>query len=94
MQTDIVRYRPEHTYTAKLKVTTENKVGVLSDVLSIFTREGVDVVFVNTNAIDKTFAIIDLEIEVNNQEHIDLLISKVNAKKFISKCERHINETE
>jgi (p)ppGpp synthase/HD superfamily hydrolase len=49
---------------------------------------------VNTNAIDKTFAIIDLEIEVNNQEHIDLLISKVNVKKFISKCERHINETE
>ena len=48
----------------------------------------------NTNAIDKTFAIIDLEIEINNQEHIDLLISKVNAKKFISKCERHINETE
>ena len=85
--------KKEHTYTAKLKVTTEDKVGVLSDVLSIFTREGVNVVHVNTNAIDKTFAIIDLEIEVNNQEQIDLLISKVNAKKFISKCERHINET-
>ena len=82
-----------HTYTAKLKVTTENKVGVLSEVLSIFTREGVNVVFVNTNAIDKTFAIIDLEIEVNNLEHIETLIIKVSAKKFISSCVREINET-
>ena len=62
------RYQPalwdaetkKHLYIAKLKVISENKVGVLSDVLSIFTREGINVVFVNTNAIDATFANIEL----------------------------------
>ena len=95
-----VRYQPalwdskkkSHLYIAKLKVISENKVGVLSDVLSIFTREGVNVVFVNTNAIDSKFANIDLEIEVNDINHLNTLIDKVDAKKFVSNCSRQINE--
>ena len=79
-------------YIAKLKIISENKVGVLSDVLSIFTREGVNVVFVNTNAIDATFANIELEIEINDNKHLNILIDKVNAKKFVSNCSRQINE--
>jgi len=81
-----------HLYIAKLKIISENKVGVLSDVLSIFTREGVNVVFVNTNAIDATFANIELEIEINDNKHLNILIDKVNAKKFVSNCSRQINE--
>lgn len=94
------RYQPalwdaetkKHLYIAKLKVISENKVGVLSDVLSIFTREGINVVFVNTNAIDATFANIELEIEINDTKHLNILIDKVNAKKFVSDCSRQINE--
>ena len=94
------RYQPalwdaetkNHLYIAKLKVISENKVGVLSDVLSIFTREGINVVFVNTNAIDATFANIELEIEINDTKHLNILIDKVNAKKFVSDCSRQINE--
>ena len=94
------RYQPalwdaetkKHLYIAKLKVISENKVGVLSDVLSIFTREGINVVFVNTNAIDATFANIELEIEINDIKHLNILIDKVNAKKFVSDCSRQINE--
>ena len=94
------RYQPalwdaetkNHLYIAKLKVVSENKVGVLSDVLSIFTREGINVVFVNTNAIDATFANIELEIEINDTKHLNILIDKVNAKKFVSDCSRQINE--
>ncbi|MDA8981862.1 bifunctional (p)ppGpp synthetase/guanosine-3',5'-bis(diphosphate) 3'-pyrophosphohydrolase [Gammaproteobacteria bacterium] len=81
-----------HLYIAKLKIISENKVGVLSDVLSIFTREGINVVFVNTNAIDATFANIELEIEINDNKHLNILIDKVNAKKFVSNCSRQINE--
>nr|MDA7554973.1 ACT domain-containing protein [Gammaproteobacteria bacterium] len=81
-----------HLYIAKLKVISENKVGVLSDVLSIFTREGINVVFVNTNAIDSKFANIELEIEVNDINHLNTLIDKVDAKKFVSNCSRQINE--
>ena len=81
-----------HLYIAKLKIISENKVGVLSDVLSIFTREGINVVFVNTNAIDATFANIELEIEINDTKHLNILIDKVNAKKFVSDCSRQINE--
>lgn len=95
-----VRYQPalwdskkkSHLYIAKLKVISENKVGVLSDVLSIFTREGINVVFVNTNAIDSKFANIELEIEVNDINHLNTLIDKVDAKKFVSNCSRQINE--
>ena len=94
------RYQPalwdaetkKHLYIAKLKVISENKVGVLSDVLSIFSREGINVVFVNTNAIDATFANIELEIEINDTKHLNILIDKVNAKKFVSDCSRQINE--
>ena len=94
------RYQPalwdaetkKHLYIAKLNVISENKVGVLSDVLSIFTREGINVVFVNTNAIDATFANIELEIEINDTKHLNILIDKVNAKKFVSDCSRQINE--
>ena len=94
------RYQPalwdaetkKHLYIAKLKVISENKVGVLSDVLSIFTREGINVVFVNTNAIDATFANIELEIEINDTKYLNILIDKVNAKKFVSDCSRQINE--
>ena len=60
--------------------------------MSIFTREGINVVFVNTNAIDSKFANIELEIEVNDINHLNTLIDKVDAKKFVSNCSRQINE--
>ena len=32
------------------------------------------------------------EIEINDNKHLNILIDKVNAKKFVSNCSRQINE--
>ena len=56
-----------HLYKVRIDVNTKDKVGVLSDLGSVFARSGINIGSVNTKTIDKKFAGFEIEIEVKNK---------------------------
>ena len=44
--------KKNHIYKARIDISTEDKVGVLSDLGSVFARFGINIGFVNTKKID------------------------------------------
>lgn len=84
--------KKEYIYKAKLSITTENKIGVLSDIVSIFTRAGLNVDAVITKIIDQNFTGIEMDIQVKNSAELEAVMQKVRSKKATSSCERLINE--
>jgi len=84
--------RKAHLYLVLLKITTENKVGVLSDIVSIFAKAGMNIEQVNTKAVDQKFSEFSLEANIESLEDLKKIMSKVRSKKFTSSCVRDIND--
>ena len=57
-----------HLYKVRIDVNTKDKVGVLSDLGSVFARSGINIGSVNTKTIDKKFEGFEIEIEVKNKQ--------------------------
>ena len=45
-----------HVYTAKINIVTIDQMGVLADLVSVFTKAGLNIEQINTKNIDSTFA--------------------------------------
>jgi guanosine-3',5'-bis(diphosphate) 3'-pyrophosphohydrolase len=84
--------KKEYIYKVKLSITTENKIGVLSDIISIFTRAGLNVDAVITKIIDQNFTGIEMDIQVKSSAELEVVMQKVRSKKTTSSCKRLINE--
>ena len=84
--------KKDHLYKARIDINTEDKVGVLSDVGSVFARSGINIGSVNTRTIDKKFAGFEIEIEVKNKEELKSIMNKIRAMKFTTSCVRNIND--
>ena len=85
--------KKDHLYKVKLDVNTEDKVGVLSDLGSVFAKSGMNIGSVNTKTIDKKFAGFEILIEVKNKHELKNIMQKVRSLKFTTSCKRNINET-
>ena len=81
-----------HLYKVRIDVNTKDKVGVLSDLGSVFARSGINIGSVNTKTIDKKLAGFEIEIEVKNKQELRKVMQKVRAQKFTTSCKRNINE--
>ena len=75
-----------------LKITTENKIGVLSDIVSIFAKAGINIEQVNTKAVDQKFSEFTLEVNIESLDELKRIMSKVRSKKFTASCSRIIND--
>ena len=75
-----------HLYKVRIDVNTKDKVGVLSDLGSVFARSGINIGSVNTKTIDKKFAGFEIEIEVKNKQELRKVMQKVRAQKFTTSC--------
>ena len=84
--------KKEHSYKVKIDVNTEDKVGVLSDLGSVFAKSGINIGSVNTKTIDKKFAGFEIQIEVKNKEELKGIMQKVRSLKFTTSCKRNIND--
>jgi guanosine-3',5'-bis(diphosphate) 3'-pyrophosphohydrolase len=84
--------KKEHSYKVKIDVNTEDKVGVLSDLGSVFAKSGINIGSVNTKTIDKKFAGFEIQIEVKNKEELKSIMQKVRSLKFTTSCKRNIND--
>jgi len=84
--------KKSHLYKVRIDVNTKDKVGVLSDLGSVFARSGINIGSVNTKTIDKKFAGFEIEIEVKNKQELRNVMQKVRAQKFTTSCKRNINE--
>ena len=62
--------KKDHLYKVKLDVNTEDKVGVLSDIGSVFAKSGMNIGSVNTKTIDKKFAGFEIQVEVKNKDEL------------------------
>ena len=84
--------KKEHLYKVRIDINTEDKVGVLSDVSSVFARSGINIGYVNTKTIDKKFAGFEIQIEVEDKQELRQIMQKVRAMKITTSCKRNINE--
>ena len=84
--------KKDHLYKVKLDVNTEDKVGVLSDLGSVFARSGMNIGSVNTKTIDKKFAGFEILIDVKNKHELKNIMQKVRSLKFTTSCKRNIND--
>ena len=81
-----------HLYTAKINIVTIDEIGVLAEIVSVFTKAGINIEQIHTKNIDSTFAAFEMEVDVENQEELKYIIQKLRAKKITSSCTRLINE--
>ena len=81
-----------HLYTAKINIVTVDEIGVLAEIVSVFTKAGINIEQIHTKNIDSTFAAFEMEVDVENQEELKYIIQKLRAKKITSSCTRLINE--
>ena len=84
--------KKDHLYKVRIDINTEDKVGVLSDVSSVFARSGINIGYVNTKTIDKKFAGFEIQIEVKDKQELRQIMQKVRAMKITTSCKRNINE--
>ena len=84
--------KKDHIYKARVDISTEDKVGVLSDLGSVFARYGINIGFVNTKIIDKKFAGFEIQIEVKDKNELKVIMQKARSMKFTKSCKRNINE--
>ena len=84
--------KKDHLYKVKLDVNTEDKVGVLSDLGSVFAKSGMNIGSVSTKTIDKKFAGFEILIEVKNKHDLKNIMQKVRSLKFTTSCKRNIND--
>ena len=84
--------KKDHLYKVKLDVNTEDKVGVLSDLGSVFAKSGMNIGSVSTKTIDKKFAGFEILIEVKNKHELKNIMQKVRSLKFTTSCKRNIND--
>ena len=84
--------KKDHSYKARIDVNTEDRVGVLSDLGSIFARSAINIGSVNTKTIDKKFAGFEIEIEVKDRKELRNIMQKVRSMKLTTSCKRNINE--
>ncbi len=82
----------DHLYKAKIDINTEDKVGVLSELGSVFARSGINIGSVNTKTIDKKFAGFEVEIEVKDTQELKNIMQKVRSMKLTTSCKRNIND--
>ena len=80
------------TYAAHLKIIAENKIGILADVISTFTKRGINIVAVNTKDLDVKFTECNFEIDIDNVEELRKIMQKVRSMKFVESCKRIIND--
>ena len=81
-----------HLYTAKINIVTVDEIGVLAEIVSVFTKAGINIEQIHTKNIDSTFAAFEMEVDVENQEELKYIMQKLSAKKITSSCTRLINE--
>ena len=79
-------------YTAKINIVTIDEMGVLADLVSVFTKAGLNIEQINTKNIDSTFASFEMEVDVEDLEELNNVMLKNRSKKITTSCTRLINE--
>jgi len=79
-------------YTAKINIITIDQMGVLADLVSVFTKAGLNIEQINTKNIDSTFASFKMEVDVEDLEELNNVMLKIRSKKITTSCTRLINE--
>jgi len=79
-------------YTAKINIVTIDEMGVLADLVSVFTNAGLNIEQINTKNIDSTFASFEMEVDVEDIEELNNIMLKIRSKKITTSCTRLINE--
>jgi len=79
-------------YTAKINIVTIDQMGVLADLVSVFTKAGLNIEQINTKNIDSTFASFEMEVDVEDLEELNNVMLKIRSKKITTSCTRLINE--
>ncbi|MDA9033088.1 bifunctional (p)ppGpp synthetase/guanosine-3',5'-bis(diphosphate) 3'-pyrophosphohydrolase [Gammaproteobacteria bacterium] len=81
-----------HVYTAKINIVTVDEIGVLAEIVSVFTKAAINIEQVHTKNIDSTFSAFEMEVDLESREELQYIMQKIRSKKITSSCTRLINE--
>jgi len=81
-----------HVYTAKINIVTVDEIGVLAEIVSVFTKAAINIEQVHTKNIDSTFSAFEMDVDVESREELQYIMHKIRSKKITSSCTRLINE--
>ena len=70
-------------YTAEIEVKSENRFGILSDVMSIITESKIKLNGLNANSIKDNVGVINIKVSIDNIEQLNTLMRKLRKIKDI-----------
>ena len=77
------------SYTLTLRLTADDRNGLLKDITTVLSNEKVNLVGVNSQTISKTMtAIVDIDLQVSNNKEIAALLNKLKQLKNVSDVHR------
>ena len=79
-------------YTAKINIVTVDEIGVMAEVVSVFTKTGINIEHVETKNIDNNFTAFEMEVNVESREELKFVMQKLRAKRITASCTRLSNE--
>ena len=71
---------------------TIDEIGVMSEIVSVITKAGINIEQVHTKTIDKNFSSFEMDVDVEDLEELNDVMQKLRSKKITSSCTRIINE--
>ena len=78
-----------HSFSAALRVDGENRLGILADVIMVFTNMKLNITELNTREHDGGTCTIFVSTDVNSLEQLDLLMNRVRRVKGIQEVSRN-----
>lgn len=77
------------TYSTKLHIETIDRLGLLKDVLSKISDNKSNILNATVKIRNKSFALLELEVEVNNINHLNKIISSINGISDVISVKRY-----
>jgi len=81
----------KHKYDASLRIVTENKVGTLADVVSVFGNMKINVVELSVRDLDEGYSTIYTTISLTDTEQLEQVMQKLRHTKNVVEVTRKTN---
>ncbi|SHE54297.1 RelA/SpoT family protein [Clostridium fallax] len=70
-------------YIAEIQIKSEDKLGMLSDVMTIITESKIHLVGINANSIKENIAMINLKVNIDSIDRLNALMKKLKSLKGV-----------
>ena len=80
-----------HSFTAAMRVLVSNRIGLLADVIMVFTNMKLNITELNTRENDDGTCTLFISTDVSSLEQLDLVMNRVRRVKSVKEVSRNTN---